>query len=491
MGIVRVGIIGFLQESNTFIARQTRRADFEADLLLKGEVIRSRMESAPHEVGGFFAGLAEAGIEAVPVFLARALPYGVIRREDFEGLVGEMMDALSEAGELDGVLAAPHGATVAEGYPDADGYWLSQVRQRVGSGVPVIATLDPHANLSRAMVDATDALIAYSTNPHLDQRETGIKAADMMRRILVGEIRPAQAAAFPPMAINIQCQNTSEDPLKSLCHAMAPIITSPGILGGSLILGFPYADVFEMGSAVLVIADNDLKAAQTAADEMGRLMWDRRADFDPHFLSVEAAVSLAAARLERPVVLLDMGDNVGGGSPADSTAIVQEWLKRGRSEERAFACLFDPRVAGRACELGAGAVFEGVVGDPADPVTGRFSIESLHEGKFVETMARHGGFSEFDQGKTVVLRHQGSGLTLMVTERRMAPFSLSQLTSFGIDPESFDLIVAKGVIAPMAAYAPVSKGGFLHVDSPGVTRADMTRLHYRNRRRPLFPFEKD
>lgn len=491
MGRFRVGIVGLLQESNTFIVRQTRRADFEADLLLKGEAIRSKMASTPHEVGGFFSGLEDAGIDAVPIFLARALPYGVIGNEDFEGLLAELMEAIDEAGPLDGILAAPHGATVAEGYPDADGYWLSCVRERVGSKVPIVATLDPHANLTAAMVDATDALIAYSTNPHLDQRETGEKAAAMISRILTGEIHPAQAASFPPMAINIQCQNTSEDPLRRLMHEVSARVASPGFLGGSVILGFPYADVPEMGSAVLIIADGDRRCAQEAADEMAALMWAHRADFAPDFLSVAEAVSRALASPERPIVLLDMGDNVGGGSPADSTAIIQEWLKQGRTKERVFACLFDPLVSKRAHELGVGSVYEGAIGDSTNPVAGPFVIDSLHDGKFVEVKARHGGFSEFDQGKTAVLRPPGSGLTVMVTERRMAPFSLSQLTTFGIDPGSFDLIVAKGVIAPMAAYAPVAKGGFLHVDSPGVTRADMTRLSYRNRRRPLFPFEKD
>lgn len=491
MGRFRVGIVGLLQESNTFIPSQTRRSDFEADLLLKGEDIRARMQFAPHEVGGFFGGLADAGIEAVPIFLARALPYGVIRKEDFEDLVEEMLESLREAGELDGLLAAPHGATVAEGYPDADGYWLSQVRQWIGHDVPVMASLDPHANLTPAMIEATDAIIAYSTNPHLDQRETGIKVAELMSRTLAGDVRPVQAAAFPPMAINIQCQNTATDPLRSLYSSVAQKLTSPGILSGSLILGFPYADVIEMGSAVLVVADRDLTIAQRTADQLGRLMWDQRTHFEPEFVNVETAVSIAGLSPDRPVVLLDMGDNVGGGSPANSTTIVHAWLKRGCRSERAFACLFDPVVAKKATDLGAAAVYDGPVGDPSNPVTGRFTIESLHDGKFVETTARHGGFSAFDQGITAVLRQEGSGLTLMVTERRMAPFSLSQLTSFGIDPAVFDFIIAKGVIAPMAAYEPVAKGGFLHVDSPGVTRANMTKLIYQNRRRPLYPFEKD
>lgn len=487
----RVGIVGLLQESNTFIEGKTTLAHFEADLLLRGEPIREAMAGAPHEVGGFFAGLEEAGIEAVPLFLARALPYGVIVEEAFESLVADLLEAVAAAGPLDGYLAAPHGATVAEGFPDADGEWLSRLRRQIGAGTPLIATLDPHTNLTPAMVAATDALVAYSTNPHLDQRETGINAASLMARTLAGEIRPVQAAAYPPLAMNIQCHNTSVEPLASLYREAAALFAEPGLLGGSLILGFPYADVELMGSSVLVLGNGaeTLPLAQAQADRIAAMMWERREEFAPVFLGIDEALARVAASEVQPVVLLDMGDNVGGGSPADSTAIIQAWRAR-RETTRLFACLHDAAAAQLAHAAGAGELIEASIGDPADPVRGRFCVVSLHEGVFHESKARHGGFSVFDQGATAVLEEEGSGLVLMVTTRRMAPFSLAQLTSLGVDPESFTCLIAKGVIAPMAAYAAVAHGGFLHVDSPGVTRADMEQLTYQHRRRPLFPFER-
>lgn len=486
----RVGIVGLLQESNTFIAGTTTLAHFEADLLLRGETIREAMANAPHEVGGFFAGLEEAGIEAVPLFLARALPYGVIAKRDFETLVEALLDAVADAGPLDGYLAAPHGATVAEGYPDADGEWLARLRAEIGAGVPLFASLDPHANLTHTMVAATDAIIAYSTNPHLDQRETGKKAALLLARTLAGEISPLQVAAYPPLAINIQSQNTSVEPLRSLYEEAEILFSAPGLLGGSVILGFPYADVEMMGSSILVIGNGteSLTKAQETADNLASVMWERRDDFAPRFLGMDEALSRVAESRARPVVLLDMGDNVGGGSPADSTAIVQVWRRRG-DKTRLFAVLHDAAAARLAHQRGAGAIIETGVGDPADPVEGRFVVVSLHPGRFHESEARHGGFSVFDQGATAVLAEEGGGLVLMVTTHRMAPFSLAQLTSCGVNPDDFDCLVAKGVIAPMAAYAPVAHGGFLHVDSPGVTRADMEKLTYRHRRVPLFPFE--
>ena len=486
----RVGIVGLLQESNTFLTETTRRSHFEMDLLLRGEGIRETMAGAPHEVGGFFAGLAEAAeeVEAVPLFLARALPYGRIDQADFERLVEELLEAVAAAGPLDGILAAPHGATVAYGHDDADGWWLGRLRDLVGPDVPIIASLDPHANLSPAMVAATDAIVAYRSNPHLDQRETGKRAALLMIETLAGRVRPTQAAAYPPMAINIRSQNTFESPMRELYEALGALADRPGVVSHSVILGFPYADVPEMGSAVLVVTEGDATLARELAEAMGEEMWQQRRRFEPVQTSVEDAIGLALARPSRPVVLLDMGDNVGGGSPGDSNAIAREWLRSGDGTS-AFVCLHDPVAVVAAEEAGAGRTIEGAIGDPADPLSGPWRVRSLHEGVFHESQARHGGFSVFDQGRTAVLETPGGSLVAMVTTRRMAPFSLAQMTAFGLDPAVFTAIIAKGVIAPMAAYAPVATGGFVHVDSPGVTRADMTKLVHEKRRKPLFPFE--
>src|SRR5262249_31912304 len=161
-------------------------------------------ESSHHEVGGFFAGLAAEGIEAVPMFAARAIPSGTITGEAFRQLQEMLHGQLELAGPLDGLLVAPHGAAVCQDHPDMDGRWLTEVRRRFGPQFPIIGTLDPHGNLSQAMVGATNALIAYRTNPHLDQRERGIEAATLMARTLRGEVRPTQAAAFPPLIINIE-----------------------------------------------------------------------------------------------------------------------------------------------------------------------------------------------------------------------------------------------------------------------------------------------
>ena len=112
---------------------------------------------------------------------------------------------------------------------------------------------------------------------------------------------------------------------------------------------------------------------------------------------------------------------------------------------------------------------------------------SEHDGKFTETQVRHGGRTEYDQGRSVVVQLSG-GQTVLLSSRRMVPFSIGQVTSCGLDPSSFQMIVIKGVHAPVAAYAPYCPT-LIRVDTPGATRADMTQLDFTRRRQPLFPFE--
>jgi microcystin degradation protein MlrC len=245
-----------------------------------------------------------------------------------------------------------------------------------------------------------------------------------------------------------------------------------------------------MGSATLVVADGDQTLAQRLADELADWLWTHRSDFVARLISIDEAIERAYS-VPGPVCLLDMGDNVGGGSPADSTFLARALDRRG--EGRALVCLFDPASVQAAQAAGPGARVRLAAGGHTDerhgePLESDFTVVSLHDGKFRETQARHGGFTDCDQGPTAVVRTD-RGLTAILTSLRMPPFSLGQITSCGLDPAQFQVLVAKGVIAPVAAYAPICRE-LIRVNTPGVTTADMAALPYAHRRRPLFPFEE-
>ncbi len=244
-----------------------------------------------------------------------------------------------------------------------------------------------------------------------------------------------------------------------------------------------------MGSSFVAVTNNDHEQAGRLADQLGDYLVSYRQDFVAHLPNVEEAIDIAT-RSEKPVCLLDLGDNVGGGSPGDGT-IIAHALQR-RRFEHSFVAICDADAAKAAISLGTGAMFEGFVGGKNNkmhgeplPVKGR--VRSLHDGVFHENQIRHGGQGRFDMGKTAVIEWES--LTLLVHSQRTPPFSLNQLTSCGIEPEKFSVLVAKGVNAPIAAYSPVCRT-FIRVDTPGVTTANMARLPFKQRRRPLFPFEE-
>ena len=340
---MRIGIIALLQESNTFVSEATEFTHFEEDLLAEGEAVRECLAPAHHEVGGFFAGLEEERLEAVPLFAARAVPHGTMTDEALESLLSRMFDCLNAARPLDGLLLAAHGATVSRGVPDVDGYWLGKIRETVGEKMPIVATLDPHANLSPKMVAATDALVAYQTNPHLDQRQRGTEAAKILAAAVRGETRPTQAASFPPLAINIERQLTEEEPCRGVFEKAKELAERSDVLSASVILGFPYADVAEMGSSAVVVTNDNPELARRLADELGQMLWDRRDDFVGTFIDPQDAIREALTR-EPPVCLLDMGDNAGGGSPADGTVFAHHLIEQQIAD--AFVCLYDPACVG-------------------------------------------------------------------------------------------------------------------------------------------------
>ncbi|MFZ4647000.1 MAG: M81 family metallopeptidase, partial [Gemmataceae bacterium] len=245
---MRVGIVCLMHESNTFASGVTGLNRFQNDTLAVGNAARQRFAGTHHEVGGFLEQIEADGHEAVMVFAAWTLPSGPITADAAEELTRRAVQAVATAGPLDGVYLAPHGAAVAESYRDFDGHWMTSVRAVLPAGIPVVATLDLHANLSPRMVSAVDVVFAYRTNPHIDMRATGQQAASLMHKVLQGEAKPVTASVFLPMVVNIEAQATAEFPCRDLASMADAMRARPGVLAVSVLLGFPYADVAEMGA---------------------------------------------------------------------------------------------------------------------------------------------------------------------------------------------------------------------------------------------------
>lgn len=487
----RIGILALLHESNTFVESPTSFERFEQDVIVFGQELIDKFAKSHHELGGFIQGLA--GSQIVPIGAYRATPAGAIPKETWERIVEDLLSRTRKAMPLDGLLIAAHGAAVAEHARDADGDFLSRIRQIVGPDLPIVATLDPHGNLSSRMVTACNALTAYRTNPHLDQHARGLEAAEILTKTLRREIRPAMHAEFLPLVINIERQSTDEPHLKRIYEIADRQLENPKAISNSILLGFPYADVPEMGSAVVAVTDNDPELARTMTKELYDAIWESREAMQGVLIPIETALDQVQVESSERFCLLDMGDNVGGGSAADGTLIAESLLKRKIGPS--FVCIYDPQSVEQCQQVSVGANIELRIGGKTDQQHGatwacQVTVKSFHEGRFTEDRPRHGGISYFDQGPSVVVQTTEAPMTILLTSRRMVPFSLNQLTSCGLDPWSFRVLVAKGVHAPLAAYREVCQR-FLRVNTPGSTCADVFQLDYRHRRKPLFPFEKE
>jgi microcystin degradation protein MlrC len=475
---MRIAIGGIMHESNTFATTLTDRARFEEGSLTWGEALVPIWREAHHEMGGFIAGIEREGYELAPTVMAWATPAGPVDDPVLDEVIDEIAIRVLDSG-ADGLLLALHGAMVTRQHADADGEVLTRLRTKLGPEFPIVATLDFHANVSPRMAKHADALIGYQTYPHVDQRECGLAAAELMARTVRGEVRPVTALAQPDLIVPILGQATDREPMRSLLREARAACQRPGNLSVSVMGGFCYADVPEMGPSVIAVADGDRGLAAATARELGQRMWEHRGEFRVPCPDATEGVRQAIEALEHPVILVDLGDNIGGGSAGDGTVLLAELVRQHAYD--AVVVIYDPDAVRAAVETKPGGRFERELGGRTDglhgpPVAVRGVVKSIHNGTWVEDQPRHGGRRFNDQGPTAVIEIDGP-ILLVVNSLRTPPFSLGQLTSLGIDPARLAIIVVKAAVAYKAAYAPIA-GRVIEVDTPGLTGIDPGRFHY-------------
>jgi microcystin degradation protein MlrC len=489
---LRVAVLGFHHESNTFAPVPASLDRFLAGGVTEGDEIVDRYGSSQATMAGFLELRDRDGVECTPLIHADLNPMGTITEEAFEHLVGRMIVALVDNGPWDVVLLALHGAAVASHQLDVDGDIISRVRAAAGPDVVIGVALDMHANVSRRMVRECDVLNTYLTNPHVDARQRAREVADLALATAAGSVRPVMALETPPLVIGILRQGTSDWPMRQLIDRTSELTALAGVLSVSVVEGFPYADVPEMGMSFIAVTDGDEALAADVACQLASEAWSLREQFVGAAADVDAALLHAAASTARPVVLLDVGDNVGGGSPADSTHVLSAAQRLG--VRNLFHSLCDPAAVQHCVRAGITASVELTVGGRTDhlhgaPVAVAARVRHLDDGRFEDPGVTHGGFRFFDAGPRALLE-TNDGHFVLLTSRPMGNTSRAELTSVGLEPEHLQIIVAKGVQSPRAAYEPIA-AEMIQLNTPGCTSADLSALAYRHRRRPMFPFEPE
>lgn len=480
----RVGIVGMWQETNTYSPRVTTLADFEAFELLEGQALLNHNRGTGSVIGGFLDGLGD--IEAVGLVSAGAWPAAPPDEQTSHQLIDRLESALRHAPDLDGLLVNLHGAMVTAGFPDMEAETLRRIRARYPA-IPLMAVLDLHANFSAEACAHCDGVVGYRTYPHIDMAECGREAAELMRRALDGErfvtAYGKLGALTTPLA-----QGTANEPMRGLIERAVGRAATVGAERVSLLPGFPYSDVERCGFCVLAVALAD------RADAAVGVVRDTLADVESHILQFGLArpkpadaVTMALKQAATPVVLADVADNVGGGSPGDGTALLAELL--GQKARGAVVIIADPAAVAAARRAGSGNEVELEVGGTADalhgaPVRIAGEICALSDGNYRTEGSWMTGQS-FSMGPTAAIETD-EGIIVVITSRAVPPFHIEQLTSLGIDPRRASIIVAKGAIAWRAAYEPIMASA-IEVDTPGCTPVDPATLHRKTKPATVAP----
>lgn len=488
---LRLAVLGLGHETNTFSTVPADLTSYEDGGIHRGAEMIDHYITSQATFAGFLASDEALDVELVPLLAAWINPCGHITAGAFETIVGEMVSSLVEEGPFDGVLLGLHGAAVAEGVLDADGEIAARVRETAGPQVPIGVVVDMHANLGDRLVDAVDVLLPYQTNPHVDARDRGIEVRDRIIEILATGRRPGLALEQLPLVVTITKQDTDEEPMASLLAIARELETREGILDVSIVEGFPYADVPQMGMSIVAAHRGGPHAALLVAQEMASHVWAARHNLQGGGTSVkETLTAVEEHRGEAPLLVLDVGDNVGGGGPGDSTVLFEEAAHRRIGG--IVGTLFDPIAVSELLNASINDRVQIAVGGRSGEQDGSpLEVEGIiigrSDGLYEEPKMAHGGIRFFDAGPTVALRTDDA-LTIVLTSKLVQPITAHQLTSIGIDPMSFRAIFAKGVNGPRAGYAEVCEG-LVVSDTPGVTRLSVEQFTYIHRRQPMYPYE--
>ncbi len=485
----KILVAQFKHETNSYSPGVTDRAAYNARNAVFGEAgIRNRFRGARNETTGlmdFFADKAD--IQLIPVLAFDAMPGPKVDQTVFREVKELLLEALDQP--VDGILLSLHGAMVTTEMEDGEGELLSAIRQKVGD-IPIMVTLDLHANITQKMVDNATALFVCDYYPHTDMYETGLRAAQCMYRTLLGEVKPVMAWKKLPMII--ACTSTMDGVMKEFTDRFQAIRSLPGVLSANLAHGFFHANIYEQGMAVVTVTDGDAQQADRLAEDFAREVWDAREQLKYEPLTADGGIDAALASDAFPVVLADAADNPGGGGTGDAVLLLRRLIQR-QVEGAVVAAIFDPETTQQAAKAGVGAWIDARIGGKVAPeVTGgpvecRAYVKAVTDGKYHNTGPTYHGLL-MDHGMLAVL--QVGTVTVLTGSIRVQAWDTELLRSCGITPEKQKVIVVKSAVHYRGSYKEVAEK-MLSVETPAAASQRIRDFDLDRCRRPMYPLDEE
>jgi len=479
----RIAIGGFLHETNTFAPTKASYADFVhgggwPSMTLGADLLKA-MRNINVGLAGFIDEAEARGFELAPTIFAAASPCAHVTRNAYERIARVILDGIANAGRLDAVYLDLHGAMVAEHLDDGEGEILARVRHLIGSDLPLVASLDLHANVTPEMMQCADALIAYRTYPHVDMAETGRAAARHIALLLGSKQRLEKAYRQLPFLIPISWQCTLDQPAKGIYKELAAQ-QSEGVPTLSFCPGFPAADFPHCGPSVFAYGRTRADA-ETAVARLSKLIESHESDFDGRIYSPDEGVQLAmqlAKTARKPIIIADTQDNPGAGGDSDTTGMLRA-LVRNKAERAATGSICDPAAAVAAHAAGVGAIIRialggksGIEGDA--PYEEIFMVESLSDGKFVASGPYYGG-RDMDMGLSSCLRI--GDVRVVVSSHKAQMADRSMFRHVGIEPTQQAILVNKSSVHFRADFEQIAEK-LLICAAPGAMPADTAALSW-------------
>lgn len=457
---MRLAICGIRHETNTF---SPLRAGIEDFRVLRGEEI---LADVPWQAFG--------NVEWAPALVSKAQPHGLVLRKAYESMADELMDRLRGASPVDGVYLDLHGAMEVEDVGDGERDLVCRVRETVGDEIPIVASLDLHCNLAPEVVEKTNVLTALRTAPHVDRRETQVRAIGHLVRCVKEGIRPLNAIVRLPMLLPGEHAATGVEPARSLYAGLPDVEAQPDVLDASLTIGCAWTDSPFTSAAAIVVSENR-DAAGEQAERMAREIWRRRDEFAPDVvtLPVEDVVRRAVRETRHPVFVSDSGDNVTAGAAGDVPVVLRALLEAGAGDA-VVAGIADAEAVARCLEAGTGARLTLNVGGKLDRVNG-------------SPLEVAGRVVSVNPPRIAVF--QVDGVRVVLTADRMPFLELRSFEEANVNPAEHRIVVVKhGYLAPELREIA---GTALMAVSPGCTTLALETLPYERIRRPVFPLDED
>lgn len=479
----RIAVTGFQHETNSFTDHRADHAYFclhrDRPPLVRGEDVITALRHGTYGLSGFLDAV-EPDWDVVPLVWASGGAGGPVTNDAFERIVGEMMERLASAGPLDGVYMDLHGAMVTESLDDAEGEMLRRARAIVGPHVPIVVSLDYHANVSDAMAQIADGMVVFCTYPHVDRPETGARAARILARLL-REGRPAgRALRKTPFLLPIDFQCTLVEPSRSIVDWVPPA-EEDALINASYAAGFPPSDTEACGPAVVVHARTQAQADRVA-DAYIDFIQQRETAFAAEFWREDEGVDEAMRRARsatRPVVIADTQDNPGAGGSGNTTGILR--VLHARQAQGVLAgYFFDPEAARRACEAGEGARVRLALGadGATEAFTAEFEVVRCASGPFRYTGPVAGNVVA-DLGPMALLR--AGGIHIAVTSRNVQAYDAAPFERLGADPAAARILVLKSSCHFRSVFAPMADS-VMTVLSPGAYQPNPAACTYQRLR---------